>query len=423
MPFLYKKTLKLTGSFCNKPTVSFVKRELKDVQSQNKMFRIQIAWASEHNIIMNDLKQFVSNTLPRAIALPDGLPYKSETSKILQVYKTRYPEAFCNSIDITGFDCIVLDAMFFIYSPPLRSFNTFSEYIKHLYVRNISCYFDSGIQNVHVVFDDQSLSLISPKDVERSRRDIDDDQRPVVKNINLESESVLPSDWQKFLKIRENKKSLVNLVCEEFLNIGKEELTDGQHLVISGGFAANGIAKSVSNKMVSLSILFNSNIQEGDSRVWLHAFSCTGDKVLIFSPDNDTYHIGLVLLDKHPNKSVFVAVDSQIETVIDMKKMASLMSSDLDFVNVKHNITALIQLLYISSGCDYVSFFKGHGKKSFFDTFVKNVDFISKDQRPFTGRLSQIKSEWEMGFLAFLRLLGLSILRIVQWNSKLNTLI
>ena len=72
--------LKLTGMFGRKTTVSSVKRELRDIQSKNKMFRIQIAWSVENNVIMSDLKQYPVNTLPRAIATLDGMPYKSEKS-------------------------------------------------------------------------------------------------------------------------------------------------------------------------------------------------------------------------------------------------------------------------------------------------------------------------------------------------------
>ena len=65
--------LKLTGSFSKKVTVSSVKR---------KMFRIQIDWCSKHNIIMDDMKQYLNNPLQRAIFTIDGLPFKSSKSVI-----------------------------------------------------------------------------------------------------------------------------------------------------------------------------------------------------------------------------------------------------------------------------------------------------------------------------------------------------
>ena len=49
----------------------------------------------------------------------------------------------------------------------------------------------------------------------------------------------------------------------------------------------------------------NSNIQEGDSRLWLHAFAESKLKIIILSADNDTYHIGISLLHKY-QLSIFV---------------------------------------------------------------------------------------------------------------------
>ena len=400
------KPLKLTGYFSNKQSISSVKQELKDSQSQNKMYRIQIAWASKNNVLMEDLKQYVTNTLPRSIATSDGLPYKGEKSKMLSIYKSRYPDAFLSSKVLSNLEAIIIDAMFFIYHPPLRSFSTFSEYLQHVFIRNVLCYYEHGIKTVHIVFDEQDIGVISPKDLERSRRDSDESDNPFVKNIKLDPNSILPSDWQKFLKIRANKKSLVNLACCEFLKLGSKRLHKDQKLYVGGGFSVCGKSDAVINNIIVSCPSFDSNILEGDSRVWAHAFSEVASRILILSADNDTYHIGLPLLRKHPDKSIFVALDNQFDSVIDLNKLANLMFYDHDFININDCITTVIQVLFIATGCDYVSFFKGHGKKSFFETFSKHVDFISSGKPPFPGKLNQIKDEWELGFLAFLRLIG-----------------
>ena len=94
-----------------------------------------------------------------------------------------------------------------------------------------------------------------------------------------------------------------------------------------------------------------------------------------------------------------------------MIQLRQLLYNDGDFISVKQNITELIQQFYICTGCDYVSFFKGHGKKSFFNTFIKHIDFISKGQAPFRGMLHQTGIEWELGFLSFLRFVGSEYLK------------
>ena len=57
--------------------------------------------------------------------------------------------------------------------PPLRSFSTFSEYIQYVFIRNVLCFYEHGIKTVHIVFGEQDIGVISPKYLERSRRDSD----------------------------------------------------------------------------------------------------------------------------------------------------------------------------------------------------------------------------------------------------------
>ena len=236
------------------------------------MFRVQIAWAVKNNVVLNDIKQYVTNSLPFAKATTDGLPYKSDKAKVKHIYKERYPGVFLTDIDITAFDRIVIDAMFLLYSPPLRHFSTFSEYIMYLYTRNILPYFEVGISTVHAIFDEQSVSNISPKSVERTRRDAVEEETHIVTASPIDNSSLLPPDWDKFIRIRENKKSVVNLISNEFLSISTQILKTEQTFVVGGVFSEENVSKYVQNEVVMLCTDLQSNIEEGDSRVWLHAF-------------------------------------------------------------------------------------------------------------------------------------------------------
>ena len=39
------------------------------------------------------------------------------------------------------------------------------------------------------------------------------------------------------------------------------------------------------------------DVEESDTRVWLHVLCGSGRKKLLYSPDTDVYHIGLTLID------------------------------------------------------------------------------------------------------------------------------
>lgn len=72
--------------------------------------------------------------------------------------------------------------------------------------------------------------------------------------------------------------------------------------------------------------------------------------------------------------SVYVQLkDSPYEKIcIDMKQFVSDLRNDICFQEVE-NIEECIQILYIISGCDYISYFKEFGKKTFFLMFLENM--------------------------------------------------
>jgi hypothetical protein len=59
-------------------------------------------------------------------------------------------------------------------------------------------------------------------------------------------------------------------------------------------------------------------------------------------------------------------------------------------------------MVYISSGCDFVSFCKGYGKTTFLDIFRKHAAFITGSQ--YTGHLNGVNTDG--GLLAFYRLVS-----------------
>ena len=51
------------------------------------------------------------------------------------------------------------------------------------------------------------------------------------------------------------------------------------------------------NRKVEIVETLESSIEEGDMRVWLHCKTSAGTKKIIYSPDTDTFHVGIGLLD------------------------------------------------------------------------------------------------------------------------------
>ncbi|CAC5395934.1 KIF4 [Mytilus coruscus] len=405
--FRYNKTKKITGFSFKPQTVSYVKKELKDQRLENSLLRKQISWSKNQNIPVSDFQQFIA--LPKAIVDSDGLPYKGDKSKTLKIFRSRYPDSFTNILTETP-QCVVIDGMFFLHTKPLlSSHKTFTDYIIYLYKKCILPYFDNNnTVEVHLVFDDQSPPL-SPKDIERNRRDLKNEN---TSGVSFTKSSKLPSDWLKFLTNRNNKKQLVLLISEQFLLLSQNAIKLNQTFVVGGGFDNSSLSKCVVQNEIRIIKNFQTNISEGDSRVWLHTEKTLCDTVLIYSPDNDTYNIGLPFIQTL-DKQVFVQLTFKKDVIyLNMNKLIHSMKNDPDLQclsNDNHdNIPSIFQMLYIVTGCDYVSFFRDHGKTSFYQIFFKYPDFITSNNivKGWLGILSDSDNTENAGFLAFLRLVG-----------------
>ena len=69
----------------------------------------------------------------------------------------------------------------------------------------------------------------------------------------------------------------------------------------------------------------------------------------------------------------------------------------------------VLQMLFITSGCDYISFFSNIGKASFLRYFFQYASFITSNKPETPGTLADTslkEKTYEIGFLAFIRLIG-----------------
>ena len=87
--------------------------------------------------------------------------------------------------------------------------------------------------------------------------------------------------------------------------------------------------------------------------------------------------------------------------------------TNLDLALIDQNkLHTIMQTVYAVSGCDYVSFFSGLGKATFLRYFLQYATFItagSSHNQSTAGTLADtdLDSNYELGYLAFLRLIGM----------------
>ena len=147
--------------------------------------------------------------------------------------------------------------------------------------------------------------------------------------------------------------------------------------------------------------------EEADTRVWLHVLRSPGTHKLVCSPDTDVYHIGLPLmcnqlLDIFVRISVF---SSQEHRYLSLKKLTTSLQGDPDLSSVLGEILPkVLQTLFVSTGCDYVSYFAGFGKSTFLKAFFQHASFINDVSQ--STLASTCDSSRQLGFLSFVRLIG-----------------
>ena len=384
-----------------KVTVHTKKKEIKDNQIIIACLRKKIAFSKLTKEAITDLDQFIG--LPKAICNSEGIPEKGQKSASLQYFRALYKDAFLNILPTDGlvrFTTVILEGMFMIQTTPLPMHKTFKDYAEFLFNRWIvRSHAQYRASEVHVVFDHPNRHGISPKDIERSRRDSSFSHNVEYKTVT--SQSTMPGNWRNFLAIREQKRQLVNYLSDEFLHLAQMKFMEGEcYFITSGGFdddrkdLAFGSFGSFGIKEAPN---FRCDHEEGDSRVWFNALQTTADRVIIYSPDTDTTFIGLPLVQHLHGKSVYVnSRDSSTleKEFIDINSLVSLISNDIQLQG-SQKVEECLLMVYILSGCDFVSFFKGCGKKKFFDCFRKNFGFI-------TNELCHVGND--KGLLAFYRL-------------------
>ena len=235
-------------------------------------------------------------------------------------------------------------------------------------------------------------------------------------NINRDTK-VNHLKWREnYINCRQCKRNLVLFVGNYFLNNICNHLQPFQVLCVAGCFN-NDISQTAWYTKSSCQPqpepdLF-SNAEETDSRIWLHAEKTSKNKILVLSPDTDVYHIGLPL-HCATAKEILIQlspVNSRELKTLNITSFISALKNDPDLAEVDSELLPkIMQTIYISTGCDYVSFFSYLGKSTFLKYFFQYSSFITASKNASTpGMLSDTEPEkQELGYFAFLRLVGVA---------------
>lgn len=191
-------------------------------------------------------------------------------------------------------DTLLLEGMFMIYTISLPN-STMLNYGDFLLTRYTTYYLHRGVQDIHIIFNHPGRLADHPKCIERNQRD---KQLTSHTHTTFSDTQKVPKKWNELLQCRECKRNLVTYLGDCFLCQAPALLQGNQKMYASGsneGAKADKAYYATASTTQNEEPKLESNAEEADTRVWLHVVKSSGKRVLIYSPDNDVLHIGLLV--------------------------------------------------------------------------------------------------------------------------------
>lgn len=360
---------------------------------------------------------------PLSLCDSDGNPRSGQKSYFTRSLENRYkkcsPPILTHRLP-TGWkpQCSLLEGMFLINTYPLSSHKTLGAYSSFLLERFILPQFHKGSHEVHVVFDNPGRLQNTPKFFEQKRRDATQlVPRDHICREFKEGLEVAPKNWREStLNCRTCKRNLVMFLGNYFLHKSSSHLRGSQTLYVSGAFSGKieDTAWYVNYKNEpEPDPNYHCNAEEADSRLWLHARKTKYSRILVITPDTDVYMVGLGLPCAR-SKEIVAQINpyhTRELRLLHLNRLITALETDPDLGKVESDLPRILQAIYVATGCDYTSFFSRIGKSTFLRYFYQYASFITggTDTSTTPGSLGTNKfqvTNWEQGYLAFLRLVG-----------------
>ena len=330
-----------------------------------KCLRQRLTWCNRTGQSYDSNKEQYS-VYPRALCDETGSPHKGTkanwTDKLKRRYQSSDPQVIMHCLP-NGWvpEAVIFDGMFLIQCAPLRKTSTITQYAELLFNRFFSHHFKTGAVEVHLVFDSPNVQLFNRKQFERTRRDnTHTESTNSHEHVEFTPSTKIPNSWRSLIECRVCKQSIMAAeICQ------------------------------VSCR---------------------HPCQSNANRIMIYSPDTDVYNIGLPLTCITSLGECIVQINlphSSEQQFPSLNNLQLALDNDPDLASItRERLLTTHQMLFIVSGCDYVSYFAGLGKAAFLNAFYQYSTFITGNKEE--GSLSENsgESETKRGFLAFVRLVG-----------------
>ena len=317
-----------------------------------------------HNLLKHEL--FV---VPLSLANTDKKMRSTQKSAMLPLLTTGLGiEKVKGAPQTTGKTCIIIDGHALIQSlgkPP--NCKTFGDYAK-TFQKTVLKQFCGTVSRIDIVFD--QYRLLSIKSTTRSKRV--GRTRPIRKVINRD-DLPLPQTWKNFIALGENKEDLAL-----FLSGKLATHTDTVNEVVVGGSTPNGF--STTRGVIPT---LNANHEEADTKIIIHALEAIDagyGNIIVKCRDTD-----VLLLLLHFTRDKICHVWMMSGTSKEQECFPVHAINEALAPAVVENVLGF----HAITGCDTVSSFAGHGKKSCWNVYLQHPELLHGVGRD--GALSDVE--------------------------------
>lgn len=326
------------------------------------MFRRIVAAARFQSLNLSDILSYELTSVPLCLFHEDESMRKTAKSDLVSKFE---PYGTVASPQIVN--SLIIDGMVLIQGLNEKAFSTFNELALIFLKQILSLSRKHEALRITVVFDKYDESV---KSLERRRRgDFTDvyayevsGNRKVVK-------------FRNFLKLSENKRSLLKFLSGYLLEHSADQLQIEETLIIAGGFESPELCFSVNKDGVTELKDLKSNHDEADTRLILHVLYeyqiLRQKRVLVKSVDTDV----LILLIYY--YSDYIKANDLEETYLFMElgqgNKKRIISVSGIVQKLEHEVCKCLPAMHVLTGCDTTNAMFKIGKKTAYDIFSKNL--------------------------------------------------
>ena len=336
---------------------------------RNILQRLITAYRAGQEVNLENILQHELMTVPLSLATTTGSLHSTNKSVLAEILTQQVKTL--ENVTLDKHSCLLIDGQALVMAlgkPP--DVKTFGDYANKF--ADTVFMMGAKYQRIDVVFDRyQSESIKAGTRTKRKQR-----HRPVRRKIENQSSVPLPSDWSSFMALEENKADLALLLSNHLI---EHSPTDEPVVVVAGGFAEANIVKS-SDPDLEVSSL-RADHEEAETRLIVHCIHTHVETIVVSVHDTDVLLLLLAHYDKMKCTRLYMkAGTSKAPKYYSVHEIRMLLSADhVDTLLAFHAIT----------GCDSVSQFSCHGKKTAWKVFQQHhTDLIGLGKGPFTENIA-----------------------------------